>query len=180
MRISTSADDGATHPKVLTIAVAVNPRAAFGGRRNNTTGHIGEVMVERLRYNLAILRELITLKALDYSLVVDGVPCELAATLISVANGTSIGGGMLITPEARYDDGQLDLFVVSPVPRRTFVRIFPLVYSGRHTEHPVVLIERVTEVSLASPGLVGYADGERIGVLPLTIRVDPAALRVWV
>ncbi|WP_154605805.1 diacylglycerol/lipid kinase family protein [Arthrobacter sp. AQ5-05] len=109
----------------------------------------------RLRYNLAILRELITLKALDYSLVVDGVPRELAATLISVANGTSIGGGMLITPEARYDDGQLDLFVISPVPRRTFVRIFPSVYSGRHTEHPVLLIERATEVSLASPGLVG-------------------------
>jgi len=134
----------------------------------------------RLRYNLAILRELITLKPLDYSLVVDGVPRDISATLISVSNGTSIGGGMLITPDAQYDDGLLDLFVVSPVPRRTFLRIFPLVYSGKHTSHPMVLIERVTEVSLSGAGLVGYADGERIGALPLSIRADPAALRVWV
>ncbi|WP_104089588.1 diacylglycerol kinase family protein [Arthrobacter sp. GMC3] len=134
----------------------------------------------RQRYNLAILRELITLKALHYSLLVDGVARDIQALLISVSNGTSIGGGMLITPEAKYDDGQLDLFVVSPVPRRTFLRIFPLVFSGKHTSHPVVHIERVTEVAMTSPGLVGYADGERVGALPMTIRVDPGALRVWV
>ncbi|WP_062007270.1 hypothetical protein [Arthrobacter alpinus] len=59
MRISTSAEDGATHPKVLAIAVAVNPRAAFGGRRNNTTGHSGKMVVERLRaagHQVAVLR----------------------------------------------------------------------------------------------------------------------------
>ena len=126
-----------------------------------------------MRYNLAILRELATLKPLHYSLVVDGVVRRQQAVLISVSNGVSIGGGMKITPDAKYDDGLLDLFVVSPVSRLTFLRIYPLVFSGRHTSHPVVAIERVTEVSMTPPGLVAYADGERMGPLPATVTVDP-------
>ncbi|WP_082369367.1 diacylglycerol/lipid kinase family protein [Arthrobacter sp. ERGS1:01] len=132
-----------------------------------------------MRYNLAILRELATLKPLSNSLVVDGVPRQERAVLISVSNGPSIGGGMKITPDARTDDGLLDLFIVAPVSRLTFLRIYPLVYSGRHTGHPVVSIERVTSVDMDSAGLVAYADGERIGSLPATVRVDPGALRVW-
>lgn len=133
-----------------------------------------------MRYNLAILRELATLKPLHYALVVDGAVRQLQAVLISVSNGISIGGGMKITPEAKYDDGQLDLFVVSPVSRLTFLRIYPLVFSGRHTSHPMVSIERVKEVSMASAGLVAYADGERMGSLPATIKVDAGALQLWV
>ncbi|MHA7306731.1 diacylglycerol/lipid kinase family protein [Arthrobacter sp. TMN-49] len=133
-----------------------------------------------LRYNLAILRELATLKPLHYSLVVDGQVRQQLAVLISVSNGVSIGGGMKITPDAKYDDGLLDLFVVSPVSKRTFLRIYPLVFSGRHTTHPVVSIERVKEVRMASSGLVAYADGERVGPLPATIKVDPGALQLWV
>ncbi|MFQ4147148.1 diacylglycerol kinase family protein [Arthrobacter sp. LAPM80] len=133
-----------------------------------------------LRYNLAILRELLFLKPLRYTLTVDGVPRALPATLISISNGTSIGGGMKITPDAKYDDGLLDLFVVSPVSRLTFLRIYPLVFSGRHTTHPVVGIERVQEVVIDSPGVVAYADGERMGALPATVKVDPGALQLWV
>lgn len=133
-----------------------------------------------MRYNLAILRELLFLRPLHYSLRVDGSPRRTPAILISVSNGTSIGGGMRITPDAKYDDGRLDLFVVSPVSRLTFLRIYPLVFSGRHTRHPAITIEQVREVQIDVPGVVGYADGERIGALPATVRVDPAALRVWV
>lgn len=132
-----------------------------------------------MRYNLAILRELLMLRPVEYSLVVDGVRRKQQAVLISVANGTSIGGGMLITPDAKIDDGLLDLFVVAPVSRLTFLRIYPLVFSGRHTGHPAVSIERVTEVSVSAENLVAYADGERIGALPATIRVDPGALCIW-
>lgn len=133
-----------------------------------------------MRYNLAILRELTLLKPLKYALRVDGVARQQPALLIAVSNGMSFGGGMKITPDAEYDDGWLDLFVVSPLPRRTFLRIFPLVFSGRHTGHPAVSIERVREVIFEAPTLVAYADGERMGALPATVTVDPGALKVWV
>ena len=133
-----------------------------------------------LRYQPAILRELARLTPRTYSLVVDGEARRQRAVLLSISNLVSIGNGMKITPEAKSDDGRLDLFLVSPLSRLAFLRIYPLVFSGRHTGHPVAGIERVREVAIDSPGIVSYADGERIGPLPATVTVDPVALQLWV
>ncbi|GAB3530244.1 diacylglycerol kinase family protein [Arthrobacter monumenti] len=132
----------------------------------------------RSRYNGAILRELATFRPRSYSVTVNGRTKELAAVLISVANGQSMGGGMKIAPEARYDDGELDLLVVSPLSRLRFLAVFPKVFSGRHVGHPAVRIQRVSAVELDAPGIVAYADGERIGPLPVTVQAAPAALRI--
>ena len=118
----------------------------------------------RLRYNLAIARELATLKHTKYSLMVDGEPEEPGALLISISNGSSIGGGMKITPDARYDDGLLDLFVVAPVSRGTFMAIFPRVFSGRHTTHPAVDIRRVAAVSIDAVSAGAMAGSIRAAV----------------
>jgi len=131
----------------------------------------------RQRYNVAILIELLRLRPRRYSLVVDGQPRSVEAVLVSVANNTSFGGGMLITPKALLDDGLLDLFIVAPMGRLSFLRIFPRVFAGTHIGDPRVSIERVHRVRLDADA-VGYADGERVGRLPLDVRVEPGALRV--
>lgn len=130
------------------------------------------------RYNLAILRELVVLKPRRYQLVIDGVELETEAVLISIANNTSFGGGMLITPSGLLDDGQLDVFIVAPMSRTGLLRIFPRVFKGTHVTDPRVSIQRARRVSIAAEGIVAYADGERVGALPLEVEVVPGALRV--
>lgn len=132
----------------------------------------------RSRYTIAILRELLALRARRYELVVDGAPEVVHAVLIAVANNTSIGGGMLIAPQADLADGRFDLFVVAPVSRTRFLRLFPKVFSGSHTHLDIVRLSRVRSVSIAADGVTAYADGERIGPLPVTIEVVRGALRV--
>lgn len=134
----------------------------------------------RSRYTIAILRELIALRARSYELVVDGVAERVEAVLLAVANNTSIGGGMLIVPEADLSDGSFDLFVVAPVSRWRFLRLFPKVFSGTHTGLDIVRISRVRSVSIEAAGITAYADGERIGPLPVSIEIVPGALRVLV
>ncbi|WP_445153874.1 diacylglycerol/lipid kinase family protein [Arthrobacter sp. Hor0625] len=130
------------------------------------------------RYNLAMLRELATFRAIEYTVTADGERWEQGAMLISVANGQSIGGGMKVAPDAALDDGFLDLFIVTPLSRARFLAVFPKVFSGRHVDHPAVQLRRVRRVELEARGVVAYADGERIGPLPLVIDVVPAAVRV--
>ncbi len=132
----------------------------------------------RARYNLAMLRELATLRPIEYTVTADGERWQQGAMLISVANGRSIGGGMKIVPGAALDDGFLDLFIVRPLSRAGFLAVFPRVFSGRHVGHPAVEIRRVRRIELAAAGVVAYADGERIGPLPLAIDVIPGAVRV--
>ena len=130
------------------------------------------------RYILALLIELASLRPRRYRLTIDGVSREQDALLVAVANGPSFGGGMRVAPDASLTDGLLDVFVLKPLPRLTFLRIFPKVYSGTHVSHPAVEIVRAREVRVDVEGVVGYVDGERDGVLPVTLSVNPSALPV--
>ncbi|XAS70846.1 YegS/Rv2252/BmrU family lipid kinase [Micrococcaceae bacterium Sec5.1] len=130
------------------------------------------------RYNLAMLRELGSFRRIEYTVTADGEQWRQPALLISAANGQSIGGGMRITPDALPDDGWLDLFVVKPLSRLRFLAVFPKVFTGKHLGHPAVEIRRVRKVRLEAEGVVAYADGERVGSLPVVVEVVPRGLRV--
>jgi diacylglycerol kinase (ATP) len=131
------------------------------------------------RYILALLAELAGLRPLRYRVTLDDEQLELDALLVSVGNNVSLGGGMKITPEALLDDGLLDVMLVKPLSRLAFLRIFPRVFRGEHTSDPRVVMRRAKRIRIeVDAPLVAYADGERIGPLPVELEVEPGALRV--
>ncbi len=132
----------------------------------------------RSRYVLAMLRELPVFRPRTYTLDLDGERWVSAAMLVAVANGPSYGGGMRVCPDAELDDGRLDVMVVEPLSRTRLLTIFPRVYSGTHVTDRRVIIRRARTVTVDAPGIVAYADGERIGALPLTCEVVPAAVQM--
>jgi diacylglycerol kinase (ATP) len=132
------------------------------------------------RYTWALLRELLALKPTTYSLEANGRQWDEQAVLISIANNTHMGGGMEVAPDASVTDGLLDIFVLRPLSRLRFLRLFPRVFAGTHVTEPEVVIERTSEVILGAPGIVAYADGERVWELPLRVTVVPAAVRVFI
>ena len=134
----------------------------------------------QMRYNLATLAELRVLAPIPYVLELDGVEERLDATLVAVGNGPSFGGGLRITEGAELDDGLLDVVVIKPLSKLGLLRTYPKLFKGTHVHHPQYRHHRVRRVTVAAPGIVAYADGERIGALPLTIEVAPGALRVLV
>jgi len=131
------------------------------------------------RYILALLAELARLRPLHYRVTLDGESLDLDALMVSVGNNVSLGGGMKITPDAVLDDGLLDVMIVKPLSRLSFLRIFPRVFQGTHTTVPVVVMRRAARIRIeADAALVAYADGERMGPLPVELEVEPRALRV--
>jgi diacylglycerol kinase (ATP) len=134
----------------------------------------------RMRYNLAIARELPVFKPIPYVIEVDGVPMSTQAMLVAVANGPSYGGGMMVCPDASLQDGMFDILVVHQISTIEFLKVFPKVFSGGHIGHPAVQILRGRQVRLQARGIVSYADGERFAPLPLSVQNVPAALNVLV
>ena len=132
----------------------------------------------QMRYTLATLAELRVFEPLHYDLELDGEACQLDAMLVAVGNGPSFGGGLRITEGAELDDGLLDVVWFSPMSRGELVRTYPRLYNASHVRHRCYHHRRVRRVSVSSPGVVAYADGERLGSLPLTVDVAPSALRV--
>ncbi|MCT1479068.1 diacylglycerol kinase family protein [Microbacterium sp. p3-SID336] len=132
-----------------------------------------------LRYYLALLIELVRLRPLDYTVAVDGAaPTAAPGTLVAVGNTASYGGGMPVCPGAAPDDGRLDVVRVAPLGRVRLLALFPLLLRGRHLSRPEVTHARAQTVTVAAPGLVIYADGERLGEASCTVSVRPGALTV--
>lgn len=168
------ADTGAPETRWFACVLSAGFDSVVNERANRMTRPKGAS-----RYMIALGLELVKLKPIDYRLVLDdGETIDTRAMLISVGNNVSFGGGMKVTPDALVDDGLLDVLVVRPLSRIAFMRIFPRVFQGTHTSDPRVSIHRARRIRIESSSAVAYADGERIGGLPIDIEVVPGALRV--
>jgi diacylglycerol kinase (ATP) len=132
----------------------------------------------QMRYNLATVAELRTFTPLPYTLDLDGETRRLDAMLVAVGNGPSFGGGLRITEGALLDDGLLDVVIIKPMTKPGLIRTYPKLFKGTHVSVPEYEHHRVRCVTVAAPGIVSYADGERFGPLPLSIECAPGALTV--
>lgn len=135
----------------------------------------------RARYAFAVVREIAHWRAFTYRLTVDGgEPFVVSSSLVAVGNTGSYGGGIRVLPAAGTQDGLLHLLVVEPISRRELLTVAPRAYRGLHVDHPKVAIRtcRSVIVEVLDASIVAYADGERIGPLPLTVTVEPAALTI--
>jgi diacylglycerol kinase (ATP) len=131
-----------------------------------------------MKYNVAIAIELPRFAPRHYEIILDDRTISTQAMLIAVANGRSYGGGMLVCPRADISDGYFDVMVLHPISKLEFIKVFPRVFKGTHITHPAVEIVRSKSVKITSEA-VAYADGERIGQLPVSAQCMPGALMTW-
>ncbi len=152
--------------------------AAVNARANRLSWPRG-----RGRYVRGLLAELGGFSPYGYRLALDDETWESTGTLVAVANAGLFGGGMRISPGSAMDDGLLDVVIAGPLSRRELLGIFPKVYSGSHVRHPACTVLRTTSVLIEHSGVgptppAAFADGERVGPLPLRVEVRPGAVRL--
>ncbi len=102
--------------------------------------------------------------------------------LCEVGNGHSVGGGFHLTPDARPDDGLLDVCLVRHVTPARALRLLPLTFRGGHVGLPEVQMERARRVCLEAltGALALHADGELISFVAQRVEMEvlPGALLV--
>ena len=168
-------DVGQAHERYF-FSVAVLGLAAEINRRSNR--------MSRLRFN-AVYSALTVLSVFlstpqTFTLTCDGYERRCYSWLIAVGNAWSSAQGMKLVPGARVDDGMLDACVVHGMGKwELLLRAFPRVFNGTHIYLTGIESLRGREMLIRSetPGDI-YADGERIGRLPVTLRAIPQALAV--
>ena len=130
------------------------------------------------KYNVAIALEFPKFNAIEFKIFADEKVLQVEAMLIAIGNGNSYGGGMRVCPNADLHDGLLDIMILHPVSKLEFLKVFPTVYQGTHIEHPQVEVIRAKKVRIESAA-IAYADGERIGQLPVQVESLPQSLLTW-
>ena len=111
---------------------------------------------------------------------VDGGPwVEDAVTALSVCNGRYFGGGIMVAPQAQFDDGLLDVTVWKGYTVVDFVVQQPKLYDGRHVQLAKTRLLRGREIEVEPVGgarVMLEVDGEQPGTLPARFTVLPKAL----
>ncbi len=117
----------------------------------------------------------------DYTLVVDNEEPRCGKSItFAVQNGPFYGGGFMICPEAKLDDGKLDICISHPpASRLKAISAFMKAKNGKHTKMNVMEVFQAKELDITfTENPPAQNDGERIGGNHFHITVEHNALKV--
>jgi diacylglycerol kinase (ATP) len=133
------------------------------------------------RFAAAALASLFAWRERRLRITVDEETYEGQMNLAAVANGLYAGGGMMLSPQAKIDDGKLDVVSASGLSRAQVMRELARIHKGGHIANPKVRIMQGTQTRIETfaveDAMPIEADGNVRGVTPVEFRVMPGALR---
>jgi diacylglycerol kinase (ATP) len=136
----------------------------------------------RLRYLLAMVRALIGFHSVHVRIAISGTePRSLEATalLVAVLNTPSYGAGVCLAPDAKTDDGRLDLVLLDDLSVIEILALLPALAARGELKTSRVRRFSVTRVRIETDTPRWFqGDGELLGMTPVDIAVVPNAIRV--
>lgn len=165
------------------MSTAVLDRAASGEARKWIPAFAPRKLSSKLSYAAATVQTTLSSAPTEVSVQLDEQPeRRLRIAEFCVANARFYGGGMKIAPDAKVDDGQLDVVTIGDASSFRILANAPRLYLGAHLRMNEVTHSLARQV-VARPTnkkeeVRVELDGEVLGRLPATFEVVPRALRV--
>ena len=154
--------------EVAKTMIAVKHKFLIGGKNAYTTG---------------IVKALFTAMKNECTVWVDGEQINEGKILLcTVANGRYVGGAFCCAPRSDNTDGLLEVCLVNPISRFTFIRLLGPYKKGEHLDSPKfkkhITYRRGKSVRVKAPeGFVFSLDGEIVDKNDFTIEICPGAVR---
>ena len=119
-------------------------------------------------------------KPRKYTMVIDGEEITRRALMISFANSSQFGNNTSIDPNAKIDDGFIDVCIVSKVPYWKTLFLAPLLFMKRFDRTSYVEIIQAKEVELVrKKGKSGHVDGDPfVAGKNVHLKIQPLSLKV--
>jgi diacylglycerol kinase (ATP) len=186
-----SALNGQPHPLDVGSVRDENDRLEYF---NNTLGmgfdshvnlHTRKITVVHgfLMYFVALMQTIFRdFDPIDMHVETDLETWDLSALMLAVGNGPREGGGFIITPESRLDDGLLNYVTIKMISRLMMLRLVPEVMKGTHGRFKQVRMGTFRRMSVISKQpLHIHCDGEiyagyGTNIHQLTIQILPNSI----
>ncbi|MDX3362154.1 MULTISPECIES: YegS/Rv2252/BmrU family lipid kinase [Streptomyces] len=173
--VDTVEIESAVHHRTVVLGSVYAGVDALANRHANHTA----LLRGAASYYAGGLRAVATWRPARYRVTVDGEEHAHHGYTVVAANSPYYGSGRLIAPDARVDDGLLEVVMISHAPRRLFFALMRELRTGAHVNRLQVRVLRGREIRIEADRPVPYgADGEVEATLPVTARVLPGALDV--
>lgn len=134
-----------------------------------------------LPYLLGIMDAVLHKRRVRAHISIDGgAEQELDALIITACNGKRFGGGMLVAPEAKYDDGLFDICMAKYLGFFRLITLLPCFIKGKHINKKQVIYTRAKRITVRTDGEnTVQLDGELIEKTPLNCEIVAGAVRVF-
>jgi diacylglycerol kinase family enzyme len=91
-----------------------------------------------------------------------------------ITNSTTTGGGFMVSPEAKINDGKLNMVLCKPLPVFKRVKNLPIIEKGKHLAKNFILHQEVHRIKIdCEKETHAQIDGELISATSFDIKVLP-------
>lgn len=134
----------------------------------------------KVKYYASLFDTLAHVKWHKLRITVDGKSMDKSVFMIGVGNGTCIGGGMPICPDAKVDDGLLSIVIVNEMKKCRIPIELPGFLSGKHVkkDYTEVYSGKEVRIEVLDDGKIEL-DGEVIDDKVLDCKVVHNVLKVY-
>lgn len=134
-----------------------------------------------LSYFIGAFIAAVTFNGCPMDVSIDGEAVSKEYLMVTACNGQVEGGSFVVGPDAKLDDGLIDLLTITPTPVLKLLYFLPKFKRGIPAGLKTATSVKCREVKIRSlVGLSAHGDGEHLGsdIRKLNIELHPAALEV--
>ena len=138
-------------------------------------------MLGDLAYILGVFRQLVTLNSFELTIEIDGKVFERDNIFTEISNTRYTGAAFLMAPNAKIDDGLLDITLLNKCTRRKILKLFPTIFKGDHIHFPEVETFQAKKIKVQTniPKIL-TPDGEVFGSTPIEVECLKQAIEVFI
>ena len=142
---------------------------SMGARRFLSAGH--------LSYYVAVLKNILFFRSYQLKIVTNAKELEGRYFMISIANGSRYGGGFLVAPRAKIDDGLFNVVAIRAIHPLSRIRHLPKVSAGKHLNLSFITEQLSDSVIIRSEkALPAHIDGDYTVSREFHIQMFPGLL----
>ena len=129
-------------------------------------GHLGYLWI--------VLRKIFSFKEGFYKIQLDGNNLSAKYLLLMITNSTTTGGGFMVSPEAKIDDGKLNMILCKPLSILKRLKNLPVIEKGKHLDKDFILHNEVSQIKIiCEKETLAQIDGELISAETFDIKILP-------
>jgi YegS/Rv2252/BmrU family lipid kinase len=133
-----------------------------------------------MRYNIASIIKIFSNPKFKAIVEVENKELKADFTFILACNTKHTGKAMKIAPLAELSDGLLDILIVKHIPFYQLLKLFPLIFSGKHINSPLLQYIKTSKIIVKSLPLELNIDGEIKSKAPFSLELYNQKLKMIV
>ena len=160
-----------------------NDRYFINGLGLGFEGEVAKALVGKKKYSgkisflFTILKKIFTYRSKNYLIKSSESFVQGKKLLVDISNGARSGGGFHVAPEAKANDGLLDIIIANPINALQRLWYLPVIEKGKHLKLSIIQHFRTSEITIESDQIIQYhLDGEYFEDEKLIIQLLPAKL----